>query len=81
MTNRLLASFRKALKVALANRRDVARALGRGYRTVQSYERGERRITVEAARALARYLRSRARAFQQAAAKLEAVADKEGKQG
>jgi hypothetical protein len=77
MKNRLRVPFAKALDLATASTVDVAKGIGRGYRTVMAYRRNDRRVTPDATRRLAVYLRERARAFSKAADELEAAADKE----
>ncbi|MGH7966411.1 MAG: helix-turn-helix domain-containing protein [Candidatus Binatia bacterium] len=74
MPPRLETSFLRGLRLALATRRDMARGLHRSYRMVQAYERGERRVTAEVARALAGYLRERAARMLRVAEDLEAAA-------
>lgn len=77
MGKRLTDRFLAALDAALATLADVAEGTGRHYRTLQSYQRGERRVTVEAARDLVRYLRRRATHLDRAADSLERAADRE----
>jgi hypothetical protein len=77
MQNRLRAPFAKALELATASILDVAEGIERGYRTLTAYRRGDRRVTPNAARRLAAYLRERARAFNIAADRLDAAADEE----
>lgn len=77
MSKRLRAVYSEALDLARATWGDVAEALGAGYRTLQAYRSGERRVTPAAARRLAAYLRDRARAFNKAAQRLEAAARRE----
>ncbi len=64
-------AFRAAVGVAVATLGDVATGTNRHYRTVQSYLRGERPVTSDAARALSRYLRRRIDELNEAADKLE----------
>jgi hypothetical protein len=79
MSERLRARYLKALELALASLGDVASATGEHYRTFQARRRGEIRVVPVAARSLARYLRTRARAFMRAADALEAAAQREEK--
>lgn len=78
MSTRLTEGFRTAAKTATATLGDVARGTGRHYRTLMSYQRGERRVTTAAAAALVRYLRNRARQLDKAADDLEAAKREEG---
>ena len=73
----LRARFLKTLDVAVATLGDVAEGMGRHYRTIQNYRRGERRVTEDAALALVRYLRIRAAELNQAADELETAAQQE----
>jgi hypothetical protein len=75
MGKALEALYLKALD--LLNLSDVSRETGRGYRTLKAYRGRDRRITSEAARELASYLRSRGRLLNEAADKLEAALAKE----
>lgn len=77
MRNRLRVPFVKAIHLATASIEDVAKGIDRGRRTVTAYLGGERRVTPDAAQALAAYLRGRARAFNEAADRIEAAAEKE----
>lgn len=67
--------YTKAL--SLLNLSDVSRETGRGYRTLKAYRGGDRRVTLDAARELIAYLRSRALLFNEAATKLEAAVARE----
>lgn len=69
--------FLEALDLAVTTLTEVAEGCGRAYRTLQSYQRGERRVTVGAARDLVVYLRDRAGELTRAADRLEAAADDE----
>lgn len=76
------ARYLEALEKAVQTLGDVAEGCGRHYRTLQSYQRGERRVTEGAARDLVEYLRDRAADLQEAADRLEAAAtEKEGSDG
>lgn len=77
MRNRLRAPFSRAARLATASIVDVARGMGKGYRTVKAYQRGDRRVTPESARRLAAYLRERARAFNRAADQLDRAAEED----
>ncbi len=77
MTKRLETQFRDALALAVTTLGDVAGGVGRTYRMVQAYNRGERRVTPGAGRALADYLKTRAVLLHRAAEKLEAAAERE----
>lgn len=79
MGKRLTTAFLKALRTAKTTLGDVARGTGRGYRTLHAYLKGDRRVTLDAARDLLSYLRRRARELDDAADELErAVRDEEG---
>jgi len=73
MGKRMTEIFSAALSAALATLGDVSQGTGRGYRTLQSYQRGERRVTASAVSDLARYLRTRAKELEAAADDLEAA--------
>jgi hypothetical protein len=77
MSNHLRSAFVWASDLALASITDVARGIDRVRRTVHMYRAGHRRVTPEAARDLAAYLRERAKAFLAAADELERAARKE----
>jgi hypothetical protein len=77
VARRLTRLFLRALKLARVSMRDVARATGRGYRSIQAVKAGEYEATPDAARDLARYLRSRGRVFSRMADALERAADQE----
>ena len=64
-------AFRAAIGTAVATLGDVATGMRRNYRTVQSYLRGERPVTSDAARNLSQYLRRRIDELKEAADKLE----------
>lgn len=70
--------YRRALEAARATLGDVAEASGRTYRTLRAYRYGDRRVTPDAARDLATYLRQRSEELAEAAERLEAVADRQG---
>jgi hypothetical protein len=76
MVPSLLTPFRRALRLVLADRGDVAKAIRRGYRTLQAYEYGQLRVTPAVARSLAVYMRKRAAAFLREARRLERAAGK-----
>ena len=69
--------FNRAADLLTGSLEDVARAIGRARRTFFAYRSGERRVTPEAARALARYLRLRAGKLREAADDLEDEARKQ----
>ncbi len=69
--------FKAALTVATASLRDVAQGIERHYRGLHQYKRGERRVTLGAARALLRYLRNRSQELADAADRLEAAIHEE----
>lgn len=73
--SRLRERFLEALESAVTTLGDVAEGCGRAYRTLQSYQRGERRVTLGAARDLVAYLRERAQELTRAADRLEEAAD------
>jgi plasmid maintenance system antidote protein VapI len=77
MSNRLRSQFLKGFHLAVATIADVAEGIGRGYRSVQAYVRDERRVTPDAARRMAAYLRDRANAMNQVADSLEEAAEEE----
>ena len=68
-------AYLRALK--LLNLRDFSGATGRGYSTLMAYRAGTRRVTAEAARELAGYLRGQTKELTAAAAALEAALDEE----
>ncbi len=77
MRNRNLRSpLKRATDMATASLSDVAEGMGRKLRTLQAYRSGFRDVTPDAARALAAYLRKRARLLQRAADSLEAAAER-----
>ncbi len=77
MGDRVTARYLEAL--GLLPLADLARGTGRAYPTLQAYKYGERRITENAARELAAYLRQRAGEFERAAEAIEAaLAEEEG---
>jgi len=57
---------------------EIARGTSRSYPTLQAYKYGHRRITEDAARELAEFLRNRAAEFTDAADQLEAALAEEG---
>ena len=61
--------------MATASLGDIADGIGRALRTVHMYRSGERRVTPNAARALARHLRRRSELFEKSARELERTAD------
>ena len=63
--------------LALLNMRDVAKETGRGYRTLQSYRLGERRITEAAVREMVKYLKERSDTLSAAADALASALEKE----
>ncbi len=69
--------FVRATDLAMTSLKDISEAMGRVRRTLQMYRAGQRRVTPDAARALALYLREQARAFEGIADELERTADKE----
>jgi hypothetical protein len=77
MRNSLRHPFARAARLATASLDDVAESMGRGASTLFAYLSGGRRVTPDAARALAVYLRKRARDFTRAADSLDAAARKE----
>ncbi len=77
MSKDLRTAFIGALELARATIGDIGEAIGRSYRSLMSYRSGERRITPDAARLLASYLRSRSEMFTAAADELEAEAESE----
>jgi hypothetical protein len=77
MRGNLRSLFGRAARLSTGSLDDVAEGTGRGASTVYAYLSGARRVTPEAARALAAYLRKRARAFTKAADQLDAAADRE----
>lgn len=77
MEKSLRAPLRKTIELAMDTMEGVAAGMGRTPRLLRFYLRGERRVTPVAARALAAYLRERARAFNKAADALDAAADRE----
>ena len=64
--------------LALLNMRDVAKETGRGYRTLQSYRLGERRITEAAVREMVKYLKERSDTLTAAADALASALEQEG---
>ena len=60
------------------NLAEVARATGRGHRTLHAYVRGERRVTDSAVRELIEYLRTKSDTFTAAADKMAAALEEEG---
>jgi plasmid maintenance system antidote protein VapI len=80
MADELRSQFLRGFHLAITTIADVADGIGRGYRTVQAYVRDERRVTPDAARRMAAYLRDRANAMNQVADSLEdAAAEEEGR--
>ncbi len=79
MRKDLRTAFIGALELARATIGDIGEAIGRSYRALMSYRSGERRVTPDAARLLAGYLRSRSEMFTAAADELDAAAQKEEK--
>ncbi len=77
MPNELRSTFRRALKLAVPQLPEVAKGIGRSVRAVQMYRDGDRRVTPDAARRFARWLRRRARRLDKAADDLERAARKE----
>lgn len=75
MGKSLRAPLRKALDLATDTNERIAAGMGRTPRLLRFYLSGDRRVTPAAVRALAVYLRKRARAFNEAADALEAAAD------
>ena len=77
-SNRDLRSvFIRAMDLATATSGDLAKGAGRTLRTAMYYRSGERRVTPDAARKLADYLRRRSVAFTEIADELERAADEE----
>ncbi len=81
MSKELRSAFRRALKLAAPQLPEVATGVGRSVRAVQMYRDGDRRVTPDAARRFARWLRRRARRLDQAADDLERAARKEESDG
>jgi len=76
MGDKVISRYLEALElVSLA---EIARGTSRSYPTLQAYKYGERRITEDAARELASFLRSRAAEFHEAADAIEAALAEEG---
>jgi plasmid maintenance system antidote protein VapI len=73
MGERLTERYKVGVAAAIATMGDVARGVGRHYRTVQNYLRDERRVTEAAAANLVRYLRDRAQQLTEAAEELDAA--------
>ncbi len=69
--------FVRATDLAMASLNDISKAMGRVRRTLQMYRGGHRRVTPDAARSLALYLREQATAFEEIADELERTADEE----
>ncbi len=67
--------FVRASDLATASLGDIADGIGRALRTVHMYRSGGRRVTPNAARALARHLRQRSELFEKSANELDRVAD------
>jgi predicted transcriptional regulator len=65
------------LKVAIALNKDVAKALGKSYRTLHSYRDDTRTATLDVAKRLSQYLRERAKAMLKAADALDEVISKQ----
>ena len=63
----------------LRNLSDLAKATGRGYRTLMAYRNGERRITEAAVKELVEYLRDQSKEFTAAADALAAALEEEEK--
>ena len=61
----------------LLNLSDLAKATGRGYRTLMAYRKGDRRITEAAARELVQYLLDRSNEFMAVADALAAALEEE----
>jgi Sec-independent protein translocase protein TatA len=81
MKKELRSAFRRALKLAAPQLPEVAKGVGRSVRAVQMYRDGDRRVTPDAARRFARWLRRRARRLDKAADDLERAARKEESDG
>jgi hypothetical protein len=82
MTTEMRDRFLAALETAFATLGDVAKGMGQGYRTLQAYRLGERRVTTSAARKLVSYLRARSAVFAAAADELEdATREEEDRNG
>lgn len=76
MQDELTDLYRKALELAVPTVRDLADALERSERTLHAYKAGERRVTLEAARELARLLQGRSEQLTRVARELEAAAER-----
>lgn len=77
MRNPLRAPFSKSIELASDTIEGIAEGIDRSPRLLRFYVRGQRRVTADAARALAAYLRKRARALNDAADRLNDAADRE----
>ncbi len=77
MGRSLRVRFIAATQLATCTLGELAEGIGRRLRTVLMYRKGQRRVTPDAARALAAFLRERAKRFQRVAEDLEAAAEKE----
>ncbi len=71
MGDKVTARYLEAL--ALLPLTKIAEGTGQAYPTLQAYKYGERRVTTDAARKLATFLRDRAAEFEQVAEALEAA--------
>jgi hypothetical protein len=80
MAGNLRARFLEALDLAVTTLGDVAEGTGRAYRTLQSYQRDERRVTPDSGERLVAFLRDRARELNRAADALEAAVAAERRQ-
>jgi hypothetical protein len=81
MSKELRSAFRRALRLAAPKLSEVAKGIGRSTRLLTMYRKGERRVTPDAARTFARWLRRRARRLDKAADDLERAARKEETDG
>ena len=77
MSKRLQQAFRRAVDVAIAMPSHVAAGIGKAYRTLKAYQGGTRAVTLDAARALSRYLRRRAKQMLKVADALDSAIRKE----
>ena len=73
MRKQLERAYLGGLGLLLLRLADVAKQMGRPYRTLQSYRLGERRVTPDAGRELAAFLRARAVVLTTAAERIEAA--------